>query len=84
MREFGAKLAEHLALAFHAEWPGGKIRVDVCQYAGLVGGYSSLDPLHITIAAADERNRGIAGLAELFHEASHGLAGSVRESFTCQ
>lgn len=80
VREFGAKLAEHLATAYYAEWPGGKIRVDVCQYAGLVGGYSSLDPLHITIAAGDERNRGIAGLAELFHEASHGLAGSVRDT----
>jgi hypothetical protein len=80
VREFGAKLAEHLATVYHAEWPGGKIRVDVCQYAGLVGGYSSLDPLHITIAAGDERNRGIAGLAELFHEASHGLAGSVRDT----
>jgi hypothetical protein len=80
VREFGAKLAEHLATVYHAEWPGGKIRVDVCQYAGLVGGYSSLDPLHITISAADERNQGIAGLEELFHEASHGLAGSVRDT----
>jgi hypothetical protein len=78
--EFGGKLAERLAYAFHAEWPGGLIRVDVCQYAGLAGGYTSLDPLHITISAADERNQGTAGLEELIYEASHGLAGGVRDA----
>ena len=80
VREFGAKLAEQLATAYHAEWPSGTIRVDVCQYAGLVGGYTSLDPLHITISARDERNQGTAGLEELFHEASHGLATGVRDA----
>jgi hypothetical protein len=79
-REFGAKLAEQLANVYHAEWPGGIIRVDVCQYAGLTGGYTSLDPLHITISARDERNQGTAGLEELFYEASHGLAGGVRDA----
>ncbi|MBI3484089.1 MAG: hypothetical protein HY012_02920 [Acidobacteria bacterium] len=78
--EFGGKLAEHLAAVYDAEWPSGIIRVDVCQYAGLVGGYTSLDPLHITISAADERNQGTAGLGELFHEASHGLATGVRDA----
>jgi hypothetical protein len=79
-REFGAKLAEQLATVYHAEWPGGIIRVDVCQYAGLTGGYTSLEPLHITISAGDERNQGTAGLEELFYEASHGLAGGVRDA----
>jgi len=79
-REFGAKLAEQLANVYHAEWPGGIIRVDVCQYAGLTGGYTSLDPLHITISARDERNQDTAGLEELFYEASHGLAGGVRDA----
>ncbi|MCL4522406.1 MAG: hypothetical protein M1453_10020 [Acidobacteria bacterium] len=80
VREFGAKLAEQMANVYRAEWPSGKIRVDVCQYAGLVGGYTSLDPLHVTISAADERNQGAAGLEELFHEASHGLATGVRDA----
>ena len=80
VREYGAKLAEELANVYHAEWPSGKIRVDVCHYAGLVGGYTSLDPLHITISGADERNQGIAALGALFHEASHGLAGGVRDA----
>lgn len=80
VREYGAKLAEELANVYHAEWPGGKIRVDVCHYAGLFGGYTSLDPMHITISGADERNQGIAALGELFHEASHGLAGGVRDA----
>jgi hypothetical protein len=80
VREYGAKLAEELAGVYHAEWPGGKIRVDVCHYAGLLGGYTSLDPLHITISGADARNEGIAALGALFHEASHGLAGGVRDA----
>ncbi len=80
VREYGAKLTEELANVYHAEWPSGKIRVDVCHYAGLVGGYTSLDPLHITISGADERNQGIAALGALFHEASHGLAGGVRDA----
>ncbi len=79
VREFGAKLAEQMANVYRAEWPSEKIRVDVCQYAGLVGGYTSLDPLHLTISAADERNQGAAGLEELFHEASHGMATGVRD-----
>ncbi len=78
--EFGAKLAERLATVYHAEWPRGTMRVDVCQYAGLAGGYASLDPLHITISARDERNQGTAGFEELFYEASHGLAGGVRDA----
>jgi hypothetical protein len=80
VREYGAKLAEQLASVYHAEWPSGTIRVDVCHYAGLVGGYTSLDPLHITISGADERNQGPAALEALFHEASHGLAGGVRDA----
>ncbi len=80
VREFGAKLAEQLATVYRAEWPSGKIRVDVCHYAGLVGGYTSLDPLHVTISGADERNQGTAALEVLFHEASHELAGAVRDT----
>lgn len=80
VREFGAQLAEQLATVYHAEWPSGTIRVDVCHYAGLVGGYTSLDPLHITISGADARNQGIAGLGLLFHGASHGLAGGLRSA----
>ncbi|MBI1750106.1 MAG: hypothetical protein HY234_02250 [Acidobacteria bacterium] len=80
LREFGAKLAEQLATVYHGEWPNGKIRVDVCHYAGLVGGYTSLDPLHITISGADERNQGAAALGVLFSEGSHGLANGVRDA----
>ncbi len=78
--EHGAKLAEQLVAVYHAEWPSGLIRVDVSHYAGLAGGYTSLDPLHITLSGTDERNQGEAALAVLFYEASHGMAGGVRDT----
>jgi hypothetical protein len=79
VRQLGGNLAEQLAAIYHAEWPAGSIRVDVTIYAGRMGGYTSLDPLHVTISSSDTRNQGAAALEVLFHEASHALAGAVRE-----
>jgi len=79
VRRHGGTLAGKLAQVYRADWPEGLIRVDVAVYAGRVGGYTSLDPLHVTISSTDEKNQGPAALEILFHEASHGLARAVAE-----
>lgn len=79
IRRHGGTLAIQLAQVYRADWPEGLIRVDVSVFAGRVGGYTSLDPLHVTIASAEERNQGPAALEILFHEASHGLARAVAD-----
>ncbi len=80
VEKFGPQLAEKLAGVYHAPWPAGRIWVDVTFYAGRTGGYTSLEPLHVTIASADPRNQGLAALEVLFHEASHALTRRVRET----
>lgn len=77
---FGPALARKLSAAYQAAWPAGRIWVDVTIYAGRDGGYTSVDPLHVTISSAEPRNQGTAALEVLFHEASHGVAGRVRET----
>ncbi len=78
--KFGPVLARKLAAVYQTPWPAGRIWVDVTVYAGRVGGYTSVDPLHVTISSAEPRNQGTAALEVLFHEASHGVAGHVRET----
>jgi len=79
VQQLGALLAKQLAAVYHAQWPTGRIRVDVAVYGGPLGAYTSLDPLHVTISSTEPRNQGPAALEMLFHEASHGLAGAVRD-----
>lgn len=78
--KLGTKLAQDLAYVYQADWPEGPVAVDVANYAGRVGGYTSLDPVHVTISSADPRNQGEAALEILFHEASHGLARLVSDA----
>jgi len=80
VRAHGAPLAERLAGVYQMPWPVGRIRVDVGIYAGPFGGYTTLDPLHVTIASTDPRNQGHAALEMLFHQASHGLAAPVADA----
>lgn len=80
VRQFGAELAQQLAATYHAEWPAGRLQVDVVFYGGPFGAYTSLDPAHLTISSFDPRNQGYAALEVLFHEASHTLAGAVRDA----
>jgi len=80
VRQFGASLALQLAATYRADWPAGRMRVDVVFYGGPFGAYTSLDPVHLTISSADPRNQGPAALEVLFHEASHTLAGAVRDA----
>jgi hypothetical protein len=80
VEELGAGIARQLATIYRTSWPKGAIHVDVCIYAGVFGGYTTLDPLHITVSSMDTRNQGLAAFEMLFHEASHGLADPVREA----
>lgn len=78
--QMGGWLARQLATVYQADWPAGPLRVDVTFYAGPFGAYTSLDPVHLTISSTDPRNQGPAALEVLFHEASHALAGAVRDA----
>ena len=80
VRQYGAKLARDLAVTYQENWPPGRLRVDVVCYAGAVGAYTTLDPVRLSISSLDPRNQGPAALEILFHEASHALAGGVRDA----
>ena len=77
IQKMGVELSSQLADVYQRPWPSQRMRVDVVWYGGPFGAYTSLDPLHITIASHDPRNRGVYGFEVLFHEASHVVAGSV-------
>jgi len=79
VRSMGATLADELANVYQAKWPA-KIHVDVVYYASQQGAYTSLGPLHVTVASADDRNRDLTGLQTLFYQASHVLAGGVEQA----
>ena len=82
VREQGVGLSERLADVYQTKWPKDKIRVDVVALANGSGGYTTLDPLRVTIASTDPRNQGTAALEILFHEASHGIAEPVEEAIS--
>jgi hypothetical protein len=79
VQQLGAGLSRKLADVYESPWPAGRIRVDVSHDANWAGAYTTLDPLHITISSSTPANQGIAALEILFHEASHALAGTVRD-----
>jgi hypothetical protein len=79
VRSMGAHLAGELAEIYQSKWPA-RIHVDVVYYAGQQGAYTSLAPVHLTIAISDSRNENIGGFQTLFYEASHTLAGGVVEA----
>jgi hypothetical protein len=80
VRQYGVKLSQQLAETYESNWPSGILRVDVVNYGGPYGAYTTLDPAHLTISGTDPRNQGLAALEVLFHEASHTLAGAVRDA----
>jgi hypothetical protein len=82
VREQGLGLSERLADIYQTHWPKEKIRVDVCAFANAAGGYTTIDPLRVTIASTDPRNQGPDALEVLFHEASHGIAIPVEDAIS--
>jgi hypothetical protein len=80
IRRTGLPLAQELSAVYHAQWQTDPIRVDVSEYAGPFGAYTSLDPTHITVSSTDPRNQGLSGFEILFHESSHALATTVQDA----
>ena len=79
VRSMGGSLAGQLEETYESKWPA-RIHVDVVLYAGPQGAYTSLAPLHLTIATSDSRNQNLSGFETLFYEASHVLARGVQEA----
>lgn len=71
---FEGRALARLSQLAQAEWPAGKIRVDVSYYADWAGAYTSTQPLHIVISTASVGPEG-DWVETLFHEASHSLIG---------
>ncbi len=80
VRQFGGRVAGELQATYQSPWPADRMRVDAVIYGGPFGAYTTLAPVYLTISSADPRNQGPAALEVLFHEASHALAGAVREA----
>ncbi len=80
VRQLGGPLGQRLSDTYRADWPPGALRVDAVIYGGPFGAYTSLDPPRVTISSTDPRNQGPSALEVLFHEASHALAGAVRDA----
>jgi hypothetical protein len=79
LRNMGADLAGELGDIYQSKWPA-RIHVDVVNYAGQQGAYTSLAPLHLTISSSDSRDRGLSGLETLFYQASHVLAVGLEQA----
>jgi hypothetical protein len=79
VRSMGANLAGELAEIYQSKW-SARIHVDVVYYAGQQGAYTSLAPVHLTMATSDSRNQSTSGFETLFYEASHTLAGGIVEA----
>lgn len=84
VRRFGTDLGTRLMNAYQRRWPPGAMRVDVVWYAGPLGSYTSLDPIHVNISSHDQRNRGLAAFEMLYHEASHTLAENVSDAIIAE
>ena len=80
VRQLGGALAQELAITYQTSWPAGRLRVDVVFYGGPFGAYTTLDPVHLTMSSTDAENQGPSALEVVFHEASHALAGAVRDA----
>ncbi len=71
--KWGREIASELARRYGITWPERPIRVEVTQYAGFGGAYTTGDPILTTMSSEDAGYVGDAALEMLFHEASHGL-----------
>lgn len=99
VQKWGVRVAQQLALVYRAPWPRGRLAVDVVNYAGPLGAYTTFGvtspfhnearTMHITVSSRDPRNLGTdpaAGFDVLFYEASHGVADTVNQAIeeTCR
>ncbi len=84
VRRMGARLGAQLSEVYQQAWPEGRYRVDVSWYAGPDGAYTSLDPVHLTIASHDSRNQGLPGFEMLFQQASYAVSEGVEQMIARQ
>lgn len=70
---WGNEMAGEYEKRFRIRWPSRPIRVEVTEFAGFGGAYTSSDPILVTMSSSDAGYQGNAALEMLFHEASHGL-----------
>jgi len=84
IRRYGSGPAEILAAVFNDTWPPDPIPVDVTLYAGPYGAYTTLNPLHVLVSSADQRNQGAEALEVVFRESSHALAEPVEQAIVEQ
>jgi hypothetical protein len=72
LAKYGAAIASRVAQSYGTTWPVRPIRVDAVYSVHPPGGaYTTNNPTHTTIEAADPRQAGFASIETLFHEASH-------------
>ena len=67
----GAAISQGLTRTYGVTWPNQPIPVDLTVTAGPFGGYTSLNPVQVTISASEESNRGYRGARD---RVSRGLA----------
>lgn len=81
----GSAIATRLAAAYDTTWPGA-VPVDIVRDAGPPGNvHTTARPrAHVTMAAADPRHQGLAGIELLFHEASHGWDTVLSEALVAE
>ncbi|HEY7190656.1 MAG TPA: hypothetical protein VH436_29090 [Vicinamibacterales bacterium] len=73
----GAAISRTLARAYNASWPSNPVEVDLTPVAGPVGGFTTLDPTHVTISSEAADLKGYSSLELLFHESSHAWGGQL-------
>lgn len=72
--KWGDEIATEIARRFETRWPSRPIRVEVTQYAGFGGAYTTNDSAVLTtMSSEDPGYAGPAALEMLFHEALHGI-----------
>ncbi|MFO0554275.1 MAG: hypothetical protein U0271_38195 [Polyangiaceae bacterium] len=80
----GAAISARLSKLYGGSWKPEHIRADVTLVANWSGAYTSLGPVHITIASGDRRNQDAYALEILFHEASHAMIRVVRDAIAAE
>jgi hypothetical protein len=67
----GAAISRAIVRAYNTSWPSTPVAVDLTPVAGPVGGFTTLDPTHVTISSQAPDLKGYSSLELLFHESSH-------------
>jgi hypothetical protein len=67
----GAAIGQAIARAYNASWPSTPVAVDVTNFAGQAGAFSTGNEPHVTVSSRDASYKGYAALEMVFHEGSH-------------